>query len=115
MLAGGRQYPLLGEWLHSQTQVASETLYVNGYVPKQGFYYHAPIDIGAFAGEPVIAVCSGIIVAFGSDILPGCEGLVDEARDDAIMIIDGRGWLHKYAHLDAFVPHLAPGYESGHG
>ena len=109
LLPGGIRYPLTGDWLHSQSQIACEPTYVNDWLRANRIQYQPHMDIGGSEGEPVVAASDGLILAAGGARHPQAEGLAAEQRDDVVILLDRRGWIQKYAHLGSLHEHLRPG------
>jgi murein DD-endopeptidase MepM/ murein hydrolase activator NlpD len=74
--------------------VAAAALHDSWNAPRSGGRRHQGIDIFARRGTPVVATTSGIVWRVGQNELGG----------NVVWILGPGGYLHYYAHLDAFGP-----------
>jgi murein DD-endopeptidase MepM/ murein hydrolase activator NlpD len=97
-------YPVKQRWFASGTQMANEPCYVDGEeLPKnQRIYYHNALDMGGAEGMiDVAAAAAGLVVVAGKDGLPGYESTPARPRYDQVYVLDDRGWLYRYCHLQS--------------
>lgn len=105
-------YPIKQLWFASMTQSGNEPTYVDwGENPdnKVG-YYHSGHDIGGAEGlDEIVSATDGLVVSSLNQALPGYDSVPVYTRPDAINILDKRGWLVEYVHLDSILPDILPG------
>ncbi len=102
-------YPVKQRWFATDTQMGNEPVFVDGPEPTAdtNVYYHNGLDIGGMEGEvPVLASVDGVVVQVGEERLPDAYA---STRYDKMSILDRRGWLHGYYHLQSFEPWVKPG------
>ncbi len=104
-------YPARQRWFASMTQMANEPCYVDVTpdISRGRIYYHNGLDLGGAEGlVEVVSATDGVIVAKGK-VKREDVGSWYDPRDERIVVLDGRGWMHWYCHLKSF----APGIEMG--
>jgi murein DD-endopeptidase MepM/ murein hydrolase activator NlpD len=97
-------YPLRQRWFAGDTWMANEPVLVG--VPKDKIYYHSGLDIGGCEGRiEVVAATDGRVVLAGKDAGEDCpdvpvrKSYAPSRYADTIYILDDRGWVHWYVHL----------------
>jgi len=112
---GSFTYPLKQRWFASMTQAGNEPTYVDGGDDPANLrlYYHAGCDLGGAEGRAeVVAASDGLIVFAHGTILPEYADLpFHEKLDgpDLIFVLEGHGWMHRYAHLKDVEPSIRAG------
>jgi murein DD-endopeptidase MepM/ murein hydrolase activator NlpD len=112
MEPGTFTYPLKQKWLATSTQMANEPTFVDGGEDpaRKKIYYHNDLDFGGCEGlTEVLVATDGLVVAVGKEILPGYENTPAVARYDGAFVLDERGWIHRYLHLQSFDPAIRLG------
>ncbi len=75
---------------------------------SKSIYYHSGLDLGGIEGlVDVLSATDGLVVARGTDILPGYENAPVyhlKPRDDVVYVFDARGWSYRYSHLQSIDP-----------
>jgi murein DD-endopeptidase MepM/ murein hydrolase activator NlpD len=108
-------YPVKQRWFASMTQISNEPTYVDwgenyGFTPDEKIYYHAGHDIGGAEGfDEIISATGGLVVSSTNKLLEGYHGEDFYLHPDAVSVIDERGWIIEYAHLDSIFPSIEPG------
>jgi len=105
-------FPIKQAWFASMTQSGNEPTYVDwGENPsQQKIYYHSGHDIGGAEGlDEIVSATDGLVVSSLNQCLPGYDSVPVYTRPDAINILDNRGWLIEYVHLDSILPDILPG------
>ena len=105
-------YPIKQEWLASMSQTANEPTYVDwGENPaEKAIYYHSGHDIGGAEGmDEIISSTDGLVVSSNNVLLEGYDSIPVYVHPDAVSVIDHRGWLLEYVHLDSTDPEIKPG------
>ena len=105
-------YPICQRWLASKSQMCSEPTFVDGGENPllEDCAYHAPLDFGGAEGlDQVLSAVAGLVIIAGDSSLPGYEELPFEPGYDNVVILDARGWYHRYWHLFSIEPEIAPG------
>jgi hypothetical protein len=80
-------FPLNARLFTSQTQAGNRPVFVNGEYQKDQIYYHDGFDIGANEGQ--------------TEVFAATAGLVIHKSRNNVVIRDGRGWVHRYWHMDS--------------
>jgi len=104
-------YPARQRWFASMTQMANEPCYVDVTpdISRGRIYYHNGLDLGGAEGLiEVVSATDGVIVAKGKEKRKDVGSWYDP-REERIVVLDDRGWMHWYCHLKSF----APGIEMG--
>lgn len=110
--SGTLVYPVKKDWLASMSQSGNEPTYVDwGENPaKKKIYYHSGHDIGGAKGmDEIVSVTDGLVVSARNEIISGCDSIPVCIHPDAVSVIDDRGWLLEYVHLDSTDPAIKPG------
>lgn len=105
-------YPINQAWFGSMTQSGNEPTYVDwGESPaSKRIYYHSAHDIGGAEGmDQVVAATNGLIIGAYNKILPGYDTIPVFVHTDAVSVLDDRGWLVEYLHLDSTDPGIKLG------
>jgi murein DD-endopeptidase MepM/ murein hydrolase activator NlpD len=105
-------YPIKQQWFGSFTQSGNEPTYVDwGESPAaKRIYYHSAHDIGgAEAMDEVVAATDGLIIGLDNKVLDGYDTIPVFKHTDAVSVLDNRGWLVEYLHLDSHAPDLQLG------
>jgi murein DD-endopeptidase MepM/ murein hydrolase activator NlpD len=105
-------YPIKQAWLASMSQSGNEPTYVDwGENPaNKNIYYHAGHDIGGAEGmDEIVSSTDGLVISANNEILPGYNSIPVYVHTDAVSVIDDRGWLLGYVHLDSTDPAIKPG------
>jgi hypothetical protein len=105
-------YPLKQRWFASGTQMANEPVHVDGG-EKPGprkIYYHYGEDFGGAEGMvDVVAAVDGLVVAAGTEVLPGYKDAPVGPRYDRVNLLDDQGWYYLYSHLISIDPSVRLG------
>jgi len=112
MNSGTFVYPIRQRWFASSTQMANEPCYVDGgEQPKaRNIYYHYGLDFGGAEGlAQVVCATDGLVVASGTDALPGYQDTPVKPRYDVVYVLDPRGWYYRYSHMISIDPAIRPG------
>jgi murein DD-endopeptidase MepM/ murein hydrolase activator NlpD len=91
------------KWFATMTQSGHEPVYVDwGEDPGQkSIYYHQGHDIGGTEGmDEIISATDGIVVSAGNKLLEGYDSFPVYVHPDAVSVLDDRGWILEYVHLD---------------
>ncbi len=105
-------YPVKQAWLASMSQSGNEPTYVDwGESPSnKSIYYHSGHDIGGAEGmDEIVSATDGLVLSSHNEVLKGYDSIPAYVNPDAIDILDNRGWLVEYAHLDTIDPLIKPG------
>jgi murein DD-endopeptidase MepM/ murein hydrolase activator NlpD len=105
-------YPINQKWFASMTQSGNEPTYVDwGEDPaNKKIYYHSGHDIGgAEALDEIVSATDGLVLSSNNELLPGYDSIPVYLHPDAVNVLDKRGWLVEYAHLDTIYPDIKPG------
>ena len=106
-------YPIRQRLFATLTQATNEPTYVDGgeSARRRKIYYHAGFDMGGAEGlVDVLAAADGIVIGRGRELLPKFRGnRAVETEDNAFFILDGRGWIHRYFHMQSIVPSATVG------
>jgi murein DD-endopeptidase MepM/ murein hydrolase activator NlpD len=97
-------FPIKQSWQASMTQAGNEPTYVDwGESPlREKIYYHAGVDFGGSEGlDEIVSATDGIVISARNKILEGYEHLPSFVMNDAVNVLDQRGWLIIYSHLDS--------------
>jgi murein DD-endopeptidase MepM/ murein hydrolase activator NlpD len=111
-------YPIRQEWLASMSQTSNEPTYVDwGEDPaRKSVYYHSGHDIGGAEGmDEIISATDGLIVSSKNERIKGYDSIPVYVHPDAVSVIDERGWLLEYVHLDSTDPAMKPGVKIRRG
>jgi murein DD-endopeptidase MepM/ murein hydrolase activator NlpD len=115
---GSFVYPIKQAWFAGKSQSGNEPAYVNTaeYPLSNKLYYHAFHDIGGTEGmDEIVSATEGLVISANNEILDGYDsisthvGWIDIKSPDAVCIIDNRGWLAGYLHLNSIDPAIKPG------
>ena len=102
-------YPIKQRWFASTTWYSNEPV-SRRPAPNGKVYYHAGMDIGAAEGlAEVVAATDGVLVTVGDTKAPGEPHPAARPRYDVVYVVDGRGWLYRYSHLNVIDPALRAG------
>jgi murein DD-endopeptidase MepM/ murein hydrolase activator NlpD len=105
-------YPIKQKWFASMTQSGSEPTYVDwGENPaSKSIYYHVAHDIGGAEGlDEIISATDGLVISANNKILEGYDTIPVFVHTDAVSVIDNRGWLIEYVHLNSTDPAIKSG------
>ena len=106
-------YPIRQRLFATLTQATNEPTYVDGgeSARRRKIYYHAGFDMGGAEGMvDVLAAADGIVICRGKEVLPKFRGnRAVETEDNAFVILDDRGWIHRYYHMQTIVPSATVG------
>jgi len=105
-------YPVKQKWFANMTQSGNEPTYVDwGETPSnRSIYYHSGHDIGGAEGlDEIISATDGLVLSSRGKLLAGYDSIPVYVNPDAVNILDSRGWLVEYAHLDTIDPAVIPG------
>ena len=97
-------YPIKQKWFANMTQSGHEPTYVDwGENPSnKRIYYHAGHDIGGAEGmDEIVSATDGLIVSARNEILKGYDSIPVYSHFDAVNVLDDRGWILQYVHLDS--------------
>jgi len=101
-------YPIRQRLFATLTQATNEPTYVDGgeSARRRKIYYHAGFDMGGAEGlVDVLAAADGIVICRGQEVLPEFrDNQAVGPEDNALIILDGRGWMHRYFHMQTIVP-----------
>lgn len=105
-------YPVKQVWFASMTQSGNEPTYVDWGedAAEKNIYYHSGHDIGGAEGlDEIVSATDGLVLSSNNELLPGYDSIPVYVHPDAINVLDRRGWLVEYAHLDSIYPAVKPG------
>ncbi|HTU01496.1 MAG TPA: PKD domain-containing protein [Candidatus Sulfotelmatobacter sp.] len=106
-------YPIRQRLFATLTQATNEPTYVDGgeSARRRKIYYHAGFDMGGAEGlVDVLAAADGIVICRGEEVVPKFRGNPAVGpEDNALVILDGRGWMHRYYHMQTIVPSVTVG------
>lgn len=106
-------YPVNGQkWFANMTQSGNEPTYVDwGENPaNKNIYYHKGHDIGgAEALDEIVSATDGLVVSVNNEILTGYDSFDIYKHPDAVSVLDDRGWILEYVHLDSTDPEIRLG------
>jgi murein DD-endopeptidase MepM/ murein hydrolase activator NlpD len=106
-------YPIRRRLFATLTQATNEPTYVDGgeSARRGKIYYHAGFDMGGAEGMvDVLAAADGTVICRGKEIDPKFRGNpAFETEDNAFFILDDRGWVHRYFHMQTIVPSATVG------
>ncbi len=109
---GTFSYPLQQAWFASMTQSGNEPTYVDwGESPSnKRIYYHSAHDMGGAEGmDQVVSATEGLVIGAYNKILAGYDTIPVFVHKDAVSVLDDRGWLVEYLHLDSTDPSIKLG------
>jgi murein DD-endopeptidase MepM/ murein hydrolase activator NlpD len=110
---GTFQYPVNQRWFANQTQMGNEPTFVDGgdEPGRESVYYHCGLDMGGAEGQvDVLAATDGLVIISGENTIdPTDFPSVIRKQYDVVYVRDGRGWYHRYAHLQSIDPAVKPG------
>jgi murein DD-endopeptidase MepM/ murein hydrolase activator NlpD len=113
MPPGSMVYPLRQRWFATRTQMANEPTYVDAgeSFRERRIYYHAGLDIGGAEGQvDVVAAMGGVVVSAGKATLDEYRANAPvEPRYDRVYVLDDRGWIELYCHLQSIDQGVRPG------
>lgn len=101
-------YPIRQRLFATYTQAGNEPTYVDGgeSARRRKIYYHAGFDMGGAEGlVEILAASDGIVVCRDKEVLEKYrdnKGI--EVEDNALCILDERGWIHRYYHMQTIEP-----------
>jgi len=97
------RYPVKQRWFASDTQMCNEPPFVDGgeYPSRRVIPYHYALDVGAAEKmAEVVSATSGRVVVRGDQVLPEYKDHpAIRVRYDVVIVVDERGWFHRYQHL----------------
>jgi len=106
-------YPIRQRLFATLTQATNEPTYVDGGESgrRRKIYYHAGFDMGGAEGMvDVLAAADGIVICRGEEVLPKFQGNPAVGTEsNAFLILDDRGWIHRYYHMQTIVPSATVG------
>jgi murein DD-endopeptidase MepM/ murein hydrolase activator NlpD len=105
-------YPIRQRLFANMTQSGHEPTYVDwGENPEiKNIYYHQGHDIGgAERMDEIVSATDGLIISVNNTILKGYDSIPVYAHPDAVNVLDDRGWLIEYVHLDSTYPTIKLG------
>jgi len=106
-------YPIRQRLFATLTQATNEPTYVDGgeSARRRKIYYHAGFDMGGAEGMvDVLAAADGVVICRGQEVLPKFrDNPALGPEDNAFMILDDRGWIHRYFHMQTIVPSATVG------
>ena len=106
-------YPIRQRLFATLTQATNEPTYVDGgeSARRRKIYYHAGFDMGGAEGMvDVLAAADGLVICRGKEVLPKFQGNpAVGTEDNAFLILDDRGWIHRYYHMQSIVPSATVG------
>ena len=100
-------YPVRQRWFASDSQMTNEPVFVDGPEPTIGaregeVYYHSGLDFdGAEGQEEILSASGGLVISADGQTLSHIKDLPVEPRNDYVFIVDNRGWLYWYGHLNS--------------
>ena len=97
-------YPVKQRWFANMTQSGHEPTYVDwGENPaNKRIYYHEGHDIGGAEGmDEIVSATDGLVISARNKVLNGYDSLPVYAHPDAVNILDDRGWILEYVHLNS--------------
>ncbi|MFN7993571.1 MAG: PKD domain-containing protein [Bryobacteraceae bacterium] len=104
---GTLAYPIRQRLFATLTQATNEPTYVDGgeSARRRKIYYHAGFDMGGAEGlVDVLAAADGVVICRGKQVLPQFRGnRAVETENNAFFILDDRGWIHRYFHMQSIV------------
>lgn len=104
---GTLAYPIRQRLFATLTQATNEPTYVDGgeSARRRKIYYHAGFDMGGAEGlVDVLAAADGIVVCRGNEVLAKFrDNPAVGTEDNALLILDDRGWIHRYYHMHTVV------------
>jgi hypothetical protein len=109
---GSYVYPAKQRWFASMTQMANEPTYVDisSHLPRESIYYHDQLDIGGAEGRTeIVSATAGTVIVKGEEAREDIAEFGYRPRYDRVAVLDGRGWLHVYSHLNQIAPGVAVG------
>lgn len=119
---GTFMYPIRQAWFAGMTQMGNEPPYVpRGEQIDMEVKYHSGLDISGAEGlTEIVSATDGLIISANSEVLEGYEKVFPERlegeyvyppgpRPDVAYVIDPRGWLIRYSHMDSIEPDIKPG------
>jgi len=105
-------YPIEQAWFANMTQSGYEPTYVDwGESPSnKRIYYHAAHDFGGAEGmDQIVSATDGLVIGANKQALPGYDTIPLFINPDAVSVLDDRGWLIEYLHLDSTDPEIKLG------
>ena len=108
-------YPARQRWFAGATQMGNEPSFVDGgdlVSNVKRIYYHSGLDIGGCEGlVDVVAAADGLVISAGGTTLPNYPDLpyYTQKPADGVYVLDARGWLYRYVHLQSIDPAVRPG------
>lgn len=115
MEPGTFKYPIKQAWFASMTQMSNEPTYVDwGENPGQEkVYYHSGLDFGGAEGmDEIVSATDGIVISARNEkIKDKYDHVPAYVHPDAVNILDKKGRLVRYAHLDSIEPEIQLGAE----
>ncbi len=104
---GTLAYPIRQRLFATLTQATNEPTYVDGgeSARRRKIYYHAGFDMGGAEGlVDVLAAADGTVICRGKEVLPKFrDNPAVGTEDNALLILDDRGWIHRYYHMHTVV------------
>ena len=106
-------YPIKQRLFATLTQATNEPTYVDGgeSARRKKIYYHAGFDMGGAEGMvDVLAAADGTVICRDKEVLPEFRtNKAVETETNAFAILDDRGWIHRYFHMQTIVPSATVG------
>ncbi len=105
-------YPIKQKLFSNLTQSGHEPTYVDwGEDPaNKRIYYHEGHDIGGAEGmDEIVSATEGLIISVNNKILDGYDSIPVYAHNDAVNVLDDRGWIIQYVHLSSTDPAIKLG------
>lgn len=108
-------YPVKQRWFASDTQMANDPCFVDGGEDpdRKSIYYHYGLDIGGYDHwVPVLAATDGEVISAAGEVserLTENEKAAVSPRYDVVYLKDARGWVYRYSHFSAILPHVQVG------
>ena len=98
-------YPIKQKWFANLTQSGNEPCYVNwgeDINNNKKIYYHSGHDIGGAEGlDMIISATDGLVISANNKVLDNFDRSTIYVHPDAVSIMNERGWILEYAHLDS--------------
>ncbi len=111
-------YPLRQRWFAGDTQMGNEVTYVDGdEVPgfKQLICHYALDFSGVEGMDDVLATARGRVISAGTQAWTGLKNLAGFQESpavpsyDSVQVLDDRGWIHGFYHLNQIDSAIRPG------
>ena len=106
-------YPIRQRLFATLTQATNEPTYVDGgeSARHRKIYYHSGFDMGGAEGMvDVLAAADGLVVLRDKEVLPRFrDNPTVDTEDNAFFLLDDRGWIHRYFHMQTIEPSATVG------